>query len=316
MGECFRIGFVTIFATRISTSQVLIIGNGFPGMRVTCPAQSSKDHIMLGYLRPALSLSLLITYWSAVCCSDENKSGPPVPVTQAHAHNDYLHERPLLEAIENGFTSIEADVFPVEGELLVAHSVLEISKQKTLEGLYLRPLSELARKNSGSVYGDGRSVMLLVDIKTNGKDAYDLLTKQLASYADVVSHTEGDTFVEKAVTVVISGDRPISDIAASNPRFAGIDGRLGDLDSDMPVSLLPLISDNWGNHFKYRGKGEMADSEKAKLVEIVTKAHIKGRRLRFWATPESRELWQELRNAGVDFIGTDDLLKLSKFLRE
>ena len=33
------------------------------------------------------------------------------PLTRGHAHNDYAHERPLLEALDNGFTSIEADIF-------------------------------------------------------------------------------------------------------------------------------------------------------------------------------------------------------------
>ena len=32
------------------------------------------------------------------------------PLTQAHAHNDYEHDRLLLDALEHGFTSVEADV--------------------------------------------------------------------------------------------------------------------------------------------------------------------------------------------------------------
>ena len=42
------------------------------------------------------------------------------PLANAHAHNDYEHDRPLLDALDEGFTSIEADVFLVEGQLLVA----------------------------------------------------------------------------------------------------------------------------------------------------------------------------------------------------
>jgi hypothetical protein len=29
----------------------------------------------------------------------------------AYAHNDYWHKRPLLDALDNGFTYVEADVF-------------------------------------------------------------------------------------------------------------------------------------------------------------------------------------------------------------
>ena len=39
------------------------------------------------------------------------------PLANAHAHNDYEHERPLLDALDQGFTSIEADVFLVEGQV-------------------------------------------------------------------------------------------------------------------------------------------------------------------------------------------------------
>ena len=128
-------------------------------------------------------------------------------------------------------------------------------------------------------------------------------------------HRTDGKHTEKAVTVIISGDRPIFEIEKSEPRRAGIDGRLSDLDSEKSADLLPLISDNWTNHFRYRGVGVMPNAEREKLQSIVARAHDKGRRIRFWATPESPELWLELRAAGVDLIGTDDLEKLSAFLR-
>jgi glycerophosphoryl diester phosphodiesterase len=52
------------------------------------------------------------------------------------------------------------------------------------------------------------------------------------------------------------------------------------------------------------------------LRELVSQAHAKGRRVRFWATPENPKLWNELRAAQVDLIGTDNLGKLADFFRE
>ena len=37
-----------------------------------------------------------------------------IPRPQAHAHNDYYHTRPLLDALSHGFCSVEADVFLVD----------------------------------------------------------------------------------------------------------------------------------------------------------------------------------------------------------
>ena len=34
-----------------------------------------------------------------------------VPLPNAHAHNDYEHKRPLFDALDHGFCSVEADVF-------------------------------------------------------------------------------------------------------------------------------------------------------------------------------------------------------------
>ena len=50
-----------------------------------------------------------------------------VPLLQAHAHNDYLHDRPLLDALDQGFASVEADVFLVGDKLCVAHEADKIA---------------------------------------------------------------------------------------------------------------------------------------------------------------------------------------------
>ena len=110
-----------------------------------------------------------------------------------------------------------------------------------------------------------------------------------------------------AVSVVISGNRPWEVVAADSPRYAGVDGRLSDLDSKRAPSLMPLVSDHWGRNFRWRGDGEMPVAERTKLRSIAQKAHERGWRVRFWATPEKESLWRELRAAGVDHINTDQL---------
>ena len=48
-------------------------------------------------------------------------AGEVIPLPRAHAHNDYRHERPLFDALDHGFCSVEADIFLVEGQLLIGH---------------------------------------------------------------------------------------------------------------------------------------------------------------------------------------------------
>src|SRR5262245_45294116 len=72
---------------------------------------------------------------------------PVVPLPQAHAHNDYEHKRPLLDALDNGFCSVEADIFLVNGELLVGHTSKDLRPERTLEKLYLDPLRQRVKAN-------------------------------------------------------------------------------------------------------------------------------------------------------------------------
>jgi hypothetical protein len=57
----------------------------------------------------------------------------------------------------------------------------------------------------------------------------------------------------------------------------------------------------------------MPPAEKSKLKEIVTKAHAKGCRLRFWNSPDNPEFWRELMADDVDLVNTDKLPELRRF---
>lgn len=241
------------------------------------------------------------------------------PLPQAHAHNDYEHRRPLLDALDHGFTSIEADIWLVNGELLVAHEEAHIKPERTLEALYLGPLKKRVTENGGRVYPASEGFTLLIDIKTDGEPTYKALAEVLSKYADILTVVRDGKVQSGAVTAVVSGNRPKDYMLSEKVRFAGYDGRTPDLASDMPASFMPLLSDNWTKLFSWKGDGEMPSAERAKLLDIVKTAHGKGRAVRFWATPDQpgpqREaIWKELRIAGVDKINTDDLAALQYFL--
>lgn len=237
------------------------------------------------------------------------------PLQRAHAHNDYLHDRPLLDALDNGFCSVEADIFLIHGQLLVAHTRLELSPDRTLQNLYLDPLQEQIRNNRGRVHKNGPVFSLLIDIKNTGEKTWTELNKVLAGYADIISRVEDGQFYPGPVNVVVSGDRAWNAIEVTSPRFAGVDGRVSDIGGDRALHLMPLISDNWRLHFQWRGENEFPSKQRDKLHRLVRQTHEEGRRIRFWASPDTRAAWKELNAAGADLINTDDLPGLSEFLR-
>lgn len=242
-------------------------------------------------------------------------------MVQGHAHNDYRHGRPLLDALAYGFTSIEVDIILRDGDLFVAHAVEEIDPLRTLRGLYLDPLRERASRNGGPIYPGGPQVMLLIDVKSDAATTYRKLDGVLAEYSDVFTSFGPDgSRSDKGVLAVISGNRPaVSLMAAQTVRYAAYDGRLEDLDSDAPPDLMPLISDRWTQHFKWMGVGTMPKEEQDRLHRIVQLSHTKRRRVRFWATADNQScrrnaLWSALISAGVDLINTDDLGGLQHFV--
>jgi hypothetical protein len=132
------------------------------------------------------AMILVSALWARAAFQD----GSPqrvVPLPQAHAHNDYEHKRPLFDALDQGFCSVEADVFLVDGTLLVGHTSADLKPERTLEKLYLDPLRERIKTNGGRVYKNGPTVWLLVDVKTEAKSTYQALDKVLAGYGDILS---------------------------------------------------------------------------------------------------------------------------------
>ncbi|MEU1053982.1 phosphatidylinositol-specific phospholipase C/glycerophosphodiester phosphodiesterase family protein [Streptomyces sp. NPDC005876] len=269
-------------------------------------------------LGAALAGSLALPATSALAGERAHR---PRPLWRAHAHNDYEHPRPLLDALDHRFGSVEADIYLVDGQLLVAHDPVDLDPARTLESLYLDPLAARVRAQGGSVYrGHHRPLQLLVDIKTEGASTYRELDRHLRRYRHLFTTYAHGRVHPGPVTAVISGDRAARvPMEAQTTRRAFYDGRLTDLGTAAPASFVPLISDNWTVHFTWQGVGAFPEAERRKLRDIVRTAHARGQRVRFWATPDqpgpARDaVWTELLAAGVDHLNTDDLAGLEAFL--
>lgn len=242
----------------------------------------------------------------------------PVPLSRAHAHNDYEHARPLFDALDCGFGSIEADVHLVNGTLLVSHDAKDVKEGRTLEALYLAPLRERVRANGGRVYRGGPTIILLVDVKTEAEATYAALHAVLKTYAEMLTHFVDGAMKPGAITVIVSGNRARATMAAQAVRYAALDGRIEDLTGpaagNAGPSLVPLVSDNWAKVFGGKWSGPLSPEVAAKLKTLVESAHARGQIIRFWNTPDTPEVWGALSKAGVDLINTDRLTELRDFL--
>jgi hypothetical protein len=222
-----------------------------------------------------------------------------------HSHNDYHQQAPLHHAMKEGMVSIEADIFARNGKLLVGHTEAELNSSQTIESLYLNPLAK-AISNSNQHFNP---IILLVDIKDNGIETYALLKNDLAQYREILTEYSNNKTTNKPVTIVLSGDRPIEILKNEQQRFAFLDGRFNAEDLSSDPKLMPLISDDWNNYFKWDGNGTMPDEEYKRLVRMVNECHSQNKMIRFWGIPNNPEtneaVWNVLESAQVDLIGTD-----------
>lgn len=236
-------------------------------------------------------------------------------LTNAYSHNDYWRKRPLHDALDNGFCSVEADIFLVDGQLLVGHDRHELKFDRTLQSLYLNPLRDLARRNRNRIHPGGPSeFILLIDIKEEGEKVYQKLREVLLEYRGMMTEFRGQQKKPGAVTAILSGDRPRRMLEAEKVRYAAFDGRADDLDKGISPHFMPLVSNSWSGMFKWMGRGEMPDEERNRLHEFVTRAHKQGYKVRFWGAFDIPPLWEVQLKAGVDLINTDSLPQLREFL--
>jgi alkaline phosphatase len=93
----------------------------------------------------------------------------------AHSHNDYEQKVPFLNAYNEHFGSVEADIFLIKGKILVGHNLKDLTDERSLENLYLKPLSTFNHKN--------RSLQILIDVKSEAINTLDSLISLLKKYS-------------------------------------------------------------------------------------------------------------------------------------
>ena len=236
------------------------------------------------------------------------------PLSRAHSHNDYEHQRPLFDALSQGFCGVEADIWPVGDQLLVAHERSQVKAERTLESLYLAPLAERARTNRGSIHRGAPEFTLLIDVKADPAGSYALLAPLLERYRGILTRFTDTNRIPGAVTVILSGSRPVEQVKAQPVRWCAIDGRLPDLEANPSPHLVPLVSDSWRPTFPVQIDAPLSPPDRDRLQALVRKAHDQGRRIRFWGARDNPVVWREQLDAGVDLINTDKLEGLREFL--
>lgn len=236
------------------------------------------------------------------------------PIANAHAHNDYVQDRPLLDALENGFTSIEIDVHSYKGKAVVCHDDDELASKPTIDELYFAPLDKIIKQNGGTVYPDYNGhLILMIDLKEDKDELLKILEKVFIKYHHLV-HSSLDPHEKwKPLKIVISGDPPLEKMKYDPTGYFFMDGRIHHLDQRIDDYVMPRISMSYRDNFSWRPDGDLPKEELEKMRDIIKRVHARGKKFRFWAHPETEAFWDLLRREGVDWINVDELEKFKSY---
>lgn len=256
----------------------------------------------------------------------------PIP---CHSHNDYLRDHPLIDALQNGCISVEADIWQrddMKDDLRVGHTPSTLKDDRTLKSLYVDPIvKRLEAVNSGRqlrpavdapwkgifLTSPTQSLVLLIDFKTSGNATWSTLMSALGplrdggwlSYWDV----KKGHFQPGAVTLVASGKSTLDEVNGATIPANKTNPERRDIFLDAPLANLGTSNEyNTMNSF-YASTNYAHNSNPVKVGAQITAANALHLKSRYWnapdlrGSPEQRDVWQELIEDDVGIFNTNHL---------
>jgi len=231
----------------------------------------------------------------------------------AHSHNDYEQKNPFFEAYNAHFGSIEADIWAVNGQLLVAHTKAQLTAERSLDALYVQPIVSKYKQNRGKAWSDFQgSFQLLIDLKTSYQETLPLLVSELQKYPEVFDQKVNPN----AVKVVITGGTPPPSEFNNYPGFIFFDGKLYLKYSAAERARVAMFSDDLSRYTQWKGDKNIPDKDAKRLKQVVDSVHALPCKIRFWDAPDTPESWEQFQKLKVDFINTDHIKQLGEFLKK
>jgi alkaline phosphatase len=163
----------------------------------------------------------------------------------------------------------------------------------------------IIKEKGGYPYPNKKSLHLLLDLKTQGKEIMQVLDVQLKPYKKELSH----------VIISISGDMPKPEEFQNYDKMFSFDGRKNLTYSKEGFKRVYIVSASFTDFGKYwSGKEPLSQEVTEKISVFVNEMHSKNKKVRLWGTPNTTLGYETLKALQVDVIGTDDLHLLRNYI--
>ncbi|MDO3641903.1 hypothetical protein [Mucilaginibacter sp. L3T2-6] len=247
----------------------------------------------------------LVLFLTAALCAC-NKPGKMYTPADAHSHNDYKQSVPFYRAYNAGFGSVEADVFAVNGQLMVAHEEKEITPGRSLKNMYIDPLVEKLKQDTA------RRIRLLIEIKNDYATTLPLVIQELKPLSQYFNYTGH----AGRLSVVMTGKVPPGAVMLNYPAWMSFDVDHMDGFTPQQFTKIGLLSFPFDRYSKWNGSGELPEKDEARITSLIDSAHNLGKKIRFFAIPDTNTCWKKLIQLHADVIGTDHINALADFLNK
>ncbi|KAJ5919681.1 hypothetical protein N7454_009516 [Penicillium verhagenii] len=256
----------------------------------------------------------------------------PIPV---HSHNDYWRQEPFWTGLSKGCTSTEADVWLYNGTLYVGHDQSALTKDRTLETLYINPILDvLTRQNPDSPFvteptkngvwdtAPDQTLYFFIDVKTSGPETFKAVIQALEPLREkgYLSKVEGGKNVTYGpVTIIGTGETPLEMVTSVSDRDYFFDAPLANLKdlkySSIDGTISPIASTDFAAAVgKLTADTDplLTDTQLGALREQIAIATERGIGARYWNTPyfpirTRNAVWRTLLREGVTLLNADDL---------
>ena len=189
---------------------------------------------------------------------------------------------------------------------MAAHEAASIDPKRTIESLYLAPISEGLK--SGLI--KSINFHLLVDLKTEAYSTLEVLEESIKDYESILYSAENPT----GLKLIISGNRPKPEDYAGYPEWMFFDYQSKVLTKDLPWEKIGMVSLSFSQFSVWNGKGRMVEKERERLQDFIDLVHSFDKPVRFWGSPDSKSAWKAFHEMGEDYINTDHPIAAAEYL--
>ncbi|GAA86181.1 similar to An07g03410 [Aspergillus luchuensis IFO 4308] len=215
---------------------------------------------------------------------------------------------------------------------LVGHDESSLTKDRTLESLYINPILDVLKlQNPSSPFvttptnngvfdtSTSQTLYFFIDLKTSGPETLNAVISALQPLRDqgyLTTLKDNSTITTGPVTVIGTGNTPLDMVGPVADRDYFYDAPLEALAEPEYADITDLISPIASTNFAAAVgpvKGEkLSDKQIKALREQIQTAEERGIGARYWGTPyypiRTRNfVWRTLLEEGVGLLNADDL---------